>query len=84
MENQAQRDICRAELLARQEEVNNWRANDGGLTWAASDELSDIQVALKHLDMNDRQATRQWLGEDWADMFDWSEPFRILAEWAFI
>ena len=74
---------CRARLLDRQQEVNNWRANDGGLTWAAADELSDIQVALKHLDMNDRPATREWLGEDWEDMFTWSEPLSILAEWAF-
>ena len=74
---------CRARLLDRQQEVNNWRANDGGLTLSAADELSDIQVALKHLDMNDRPATREWLGEDWEAMFTWSEPLSILAEWAF-
>ena len=78
------REECRNKLEARQAEVEStWLANDGGLTWAASDELSDVVNALRHLEKNNPAATRKWLGEDWEDQFDWSEPLEILAEWAF-
>lgn len=65
------------------EEALTWRANDGGLTWAASDILSQVARAKEYIISNNPQGLLEWVGDPFdTDTGIESELVSACIQWA--
>jgi len=70
-------------IAAIEAEARNWTANDGGLTFAATDILAFCEIARKKVSSGDRAGMIGWIGDPYkTDTGAESDLVSACLEWA--